>query len=351
MAYSNGYNITTVLAALFSRLGWSTDATLNTANKTSNSGRYFDDGSFHSLVTVTNIKATTPEPVSPATWDTIFTAKQNALISRCLNSVFNGEEFKEQVFLYEREWEQESLVTNSGLAVGYKIDVPYDMDISVKINSLELYFNEAATFNVYLFKQGSKTAVQTKSVTTLANIRTTVALTDWILNRKESHTYWVVYFQNDLGTAKAIQEIVEWKRTFCFGAESFISSTSGTDFNRVSPAMTFQPYGLNMLVTSFQDFSQNIINQPALFDELLGLTMAYQVIEDIVYSVQSDKTERVLKDQLAKVGMQMDLNGAAPISDSPQVIGLRQRIERETKRVKNAFYPNPKAQTVNFAEC
>jgi hypothetical protein len=79
--------------------------------------------------------------------------------------------------------------------------------------------------------------------------------------------------------------------------------------------------------------------------------MAYQVIEDIVYSVQSDKTERVLKDQLAKVGMQMDLNGAAPISDSPQVIGLRQRIERETKRVKNAFYPNPKAQTVNFAEC
>lgn len=348
MAYSNGYNLSSVLTKLFGRLAWRTDATLNTANKTSASGRYFDDGSFHSLVTVANIKATVPEPSNPDTWDTHFTAKQNAVIAKCLSAVFNQSQFKEQTLLYERFNELESEVPNEGKAVGYRIKLAKSFDISIQINSLELYFNEAKTFNVYLYKQGSQTALQTKSVTTVANTKTVIALTDWILNYKESSVYYVVYFQDDLTTANAIKEIASYHKTLLFYAEPFIAPVTGGVFDRTQIGYSINnPYGMNMQITSFKDITQNILNQAHLFDELLGLMMAYQVIEDVIYSVQSARNERILKDQLDKVGIQLDLSGVAPISDSPKVIGFRQRIERETERVRCAFYPEPKAQSVD----
>lgn len=345
MAYSNGYNLTTVLPALFGRLAWSTDSTLNAANETSASGRYFDDGSFHSLVTVANIKAATP---TPADWDTYFIGKQNAIISKCLNSVFNLPEFVDQVKVFDADdSEIEDLIDNSGKAVGYKISVARDYDKSAAIKSLELYFDGAATFNVYLFKQGQKTALQTKSVATVANQKVSVSLTDWVLNYREAGTYYVLYFQDDLGAVKAIQQQGCVRQGCFFDARPVLADVvSGTEFDRDGVSEPSLPYGLNLQINSLRDFTSNILNQPHLFDELLGLTMAYSVVEQIIYTVQSNASERILKDQLDRVGIQMDLNGSAPISDSPQVIGLRQRIERETKRVRQAFYHRPKAQTV-----
>ena len=350
MAYSNGYNNTAVLAALFGRLAWSTDSTLSSANKTSASGRYFDDGSFHALVNVANVKATEGTPVIPDTWDIRFTTRQNAVINKCLSTVFNIPQFIDQVNVFTPDGsEQEEAVTNNGKAVGYKIDVAKDFDKTVQINSLELYFDEAATFNVYLFKQGNKTPLKTKSVTTIANVKTTVALTDWILNYKEAGLYYVVYFQDDLGPAQAINEQVCFNTACLFSAEAIMATViSGTDFDRVSPELPYQPNGLNMQISSFRDMTNNIIQQPQLFDELLGLVMAYTVIEQMIYTVISNASERIIKDQLDRVGIQLDLNGSAPISESPQVIGLKQRIDREAKRVKESFYPNPKAKTVSL---
>lgn len=342
--YSNGYNMEAVLGKLFGRLAWSTDSTLSSLNKTSVSGRYFDDGSFHALVKVPNIKATVAEPSS---WDTYFIGRQNAVIARCLNSVFNEPEYFEQTFLYDRCDEQETLVPNEGKAAGIKIKVAKKFDVSLIVNSLQLYFNGAATFNIYLFKQGSKTALKSKSVTTVANTKVDVDLSDWVLSYKESAVYYVVYFQNDLGSVKAIQEQADECKTLMFDADPFLAATTGTDFDRVQLAEYELPLGLNMQVSSFRDFTQNILNQPALFDNLIGLTMAYQTIEEMIYSVESSGKERIIKEQLQQVGIQLDLNGVAPISESPQIIGLKQRIEREAARVKKAFYPKPKTQIVN----
>jgi hypothetical protein len=347
MSYSNGYNNTTVRPALFGRLGWS-DTNLNTANTTSKSGRKFDDGSFHALVTVPNIQETA---IDQGDWDAFLTDKQNAVISRCLASVFNENEFKEQVLVYDRFDEQETEIPNSGKAVGYRIKLAKTFDIAVQINSLELYFDGVQTFNVYLFKQGSTVPVKTKSVTTVAGTKTVVALTDWILTYRESAVYYVIYFQDDLVDVQAVQEQVNYNKTLFFSAESMITDTTGSTFNRVEIEYPCQPYGINMQVSSFKDFTQNILNQPHLFDELLGLMMALQVVEDIIYSIRSNGTERITKDQILKLGIQLDLNGAVPISDGPKVTGLKQRIEREAKRVKESFYPKKKSQSVNLSQC
>lgn len=349
MAYSNGYNNTTVLPKLSGQLGWRTDSTLAAGLKTGVSGRYWDDGSFHSLVTAPNVKATAPEQTD---WDAFFTAKQNAVISKALNGVFNLPKFVDDVKFYTPDQsEVEQLVSNSGKAVGFKISVAKDFDKTVLLNYLELYFDGVATFNVYLFKQGSKTAIQTKSVTTVANTKTTVELTDWVLNYKEAGIYYVVYFQDDLGSVKAIREQVEYPEPCYFCAHPIeADAISGTDFNRQSPAIPGQPSGLNIQASSFRDFTNNILLQPHLFVELLGLVNAYTCIEEMVYSIRSNRNERILKDQFSQVGIQLDLNGAAPISESPQVTGLKQRIDRETARLKKAFYPRIKSQTVDYAD-
>lgn len=347
MAYSNGYNLTTVLPALYGRLAWDSGSDLGSTNTTSTSGRRFDDGSFHSVVTVPNVKAVNP---APAAWPAWFTAKQNAVIAKTLQSVFTKTEFFEQAFLFTKcTSEVEESVTNTGKAVGYKITLPKKFDVTAKLNSLQVYFNEDVTFNVYLFKQGSATAIKTKSVTAAANVKTTVTLTDWLLNYSESSVYYVVYFQDDLGTAKAIRENAVQEELCMMRADSFIADTTGSVFNRTQISKVSQPYGLNMQVSVFRDFTQHILNQPHLFDELIGLTMAAQIIEDILYSVTSSASERILKEQFQSIGLQLDLKGSAPISDGPKTMGIVQKIEIEAKRVKQAFYPSSKSVVVNVA--
>ena len=88
-----------------------------------------------------------------------------------------------------------------------------------------------------------------------------------------------------------------------------------------------------------------------MFDEMIGLQMAYNVIELMIYAVRSNSSERILKDGLEKLGIMFDLNGAVPVSDTPKVTGLKQRVEKEMKKVAELFYPKVKAQTINLAEC
>ena len=160
-----------------------------------------------------------------------------------------------------------------------------------------------------------------------------------------------MYVQDDLGSVKAIREQVEYPEPCYFCAEPIENDViSGTDFNRQSPSIPGQPSGLNIQASSFRDFTNHILLQPHLFVELLGLVNAYTCIEEVIYSIRSSRNERILKDQVQQVGIQLDLNGAAPISDSPQVMGLKQRIDRETARLKKAFYPRPKSQTVDYAD-
>ena len=84
-----------------------------------------------------------------------------------------------------------------------------------------------------------------------------------------------------------------------------------------------------------------------MFDELIGLQMAYTIIEKILYSTESSVKERILKGQLYEAGLQLDLNGSAAISDGPKTEGIKQRITKEALRIKEAFYPKQKSIIVN----
>jgi hypothetical protein len=353
MAYSNGYDQSAVITALATRLGFrqplgSGVPTLTSGVKTTDSGRYYQD--FHALVTVNNIKSVMEQSAaSDSDLNTYLDDLEKAAIMRALNGVFNGPEVIQQTRLFTRYGLNDQLITNSGLFVGHEIDVAGVFDIGVQLDAVYLFLNGAATFNIYLFKDGKVTSEWTQSVTTIANEILTVTLTDRVLKQGK---YYLGYFQNDLGSVKAYQEQTKrWNNGYLFNARPVQMNASGVVLDKNTRSYPFPPYGINADISTFKDHTEQIKKKAAQFDELIGLQMAYMVIEQVIYTTRSDKEERILKDQLTQIGIQFDLNGAAPITDSPQIIGLKQRIDRETKKVKEAFYPKNKSQSVNLAEC
>src|SRR5207237_337633 len=106
-SYTNGYNLQKVIAALFARLGWKQpekagSPAIDVVNAQSNSGRYFNDGSFHALVTIENIKACMEEAgATDLNLNSYLNTLQQSIILRALNAVFDGPERIEEVKLFE----------------------------------------------------------------------------------------------------------------------------------------------------------------------------------------------------------------------------------------------------------
>jgi hypothetical protein len=358
-SYTNGFNYSQVISALFGRVGWrqptiTGSPVLTSVNTTSKGGRYFQE--FHTLNSIANIKAVIEEvAATDSSLNTYLEAIQRGIILQCVNGVFNEPEYLSQKLLFNRKWNvNDQLVTNSGYFVGVQLRVPPTPDIAVQLDSVALYFDSAATFNMYVFNDAIKAPLAVIEVTTVANSQTLVNLSDVVLNYISGSnlggTFYIGYFQDDIGTAKAY-----WEQGCSYACDSygwtFIEADrkpAEYDFNRQNVRRNNVNYGLNMHVSTFRDHTWQIVKKAALFDNVIGLQMAAQVIEKIIYSPRSNGSERILKETATQLNAQMDLNGVAPISDSPSMPGLKSDIVKAYAELRKSFFPKPKAQSVSL---
>ena len=349
--YSNGFNLTKVLAALVSRLGWRDSAILDTANATANSGRYFND--FHALVTVKNVRDNIEDKdLTDETFNTFLTKLQKSIIMRCLNSVFREPEYIEQAILFERDGRQQTqLIPNTGQVVGWTFEILEDFGMTTKVENVILAFNEDVTFHLFCYLDGQKTPIWSKSVSAVANKRTIVEIDNLFLSYGEQkhNKFFICYFQDDLGTAKAIQDSsIEFEDTNCFEAEPFIAlATNDEELDQTTYSETTVPYGLNFEVSVFRDHTQQILRKANLFDEAVGLQMAVNVIELISLSTRSNKTERITKEAADKLFN--ELNQAFPTQDFPFFPGLKSQLSKEVKRLNDAFFKKSKSVNINLS--
>lgn len=350
--YSNGFNITPVIATLLKRIGWrpSTLAgspTLNADNLTSLSKRYFQ--SFHAIVTPQNVyDVQENSEISDDEFNQLLTDLQTDAIMRCLTETFREVELLEQVLLYTRTGMMDIPVTNTGYFAGYMINIAEQQAYSTQINFATLYFDRDVTFNLYLFQDGIKTPLKTIEVSCIAWERTVVEFDSLVLNFKTGRKYYFGYFQADLGEARAIREQVEtWARTLCFEA---IAITAPPDemfaFNHNYKQYVSLPYGLNLEMISFRDHTQKILRKPNLFDEAVGLQMAMMVIEMILNSTRTNGNERITKEISGK--LYMDVKQAFPTKEVPVTAGLQSRFERELRKMRNTFFPPEEAMSTSM---
>jgi hypothetical protein len=357
--YTNGFNYSQVISALFGRVGWrqptiTGSPVLTSVNTTSKGGRYFQD--FHTLNSIANIKSVIEEvAATDSSLNTYLEQIQRGIILQCVNGVFNEPEYLSQKLLFNRSWAvNDQMVSNSGYFVGVQFRVPPTPDIAVQLDSVALYFDTAVTFNLYVYNDAVKAPLAVIQVTTVANSQTLVNLSDVVLNyiggANLGGSFYIGYYQDDIGSAKAY-----WEQGCNYACDSygwtFIEADrkpAEYDFNRQNVRRNNVNYGLNLHVSTFRDHTWQIVKKAALFDNVIGLQMAAQMVEEIIYSTRSNGSERILKEAAAQVSAQLDLNGVAPISDSPHTTGLKKQISQELARLKESFFPKPKARTVSL---
>jgi hypothetical protein len=365
-AYSNGFNYNQVIAALFGRVGWKAETIdeapgPNPANATSRSGRYFNDGGFHAIVSLANVKRLISDnAASDAEINAYLESLQKAAIMRSLNGVINEPELLEIGQDFERYREDhDAPINTAGLFVGRRIEPARLYDRAVQADTVALLFDSDVTFPLYLFQEGKKAHLWTGEVTAIANETTLVNLPDLVLTYLGANhlggAYYLGYFQEDLGGARAIDQSRICPRLACNWALEFIESAKipgETNFNRTVINGSPWSHGLNFQFSAFRDWTTTIVKRANLFDELIGLQMAVMIVEMALYAIRSNSTERILKDQLSVYGLFQQLDGVAPgVPDAPRITGLRQLVDREVARVKKSFYPNHRAITHPGNDC
>lgn len=367
--YSNGFKVAPVLNALTARLGWiqptqSGAFTLTGLNTTSNSSRFFNDGSFHAIVDPYIIQQVQPDnQITETNFNTLLLRMQQAAILRALNAVFNVRELLEKTMLFERFGRQDYLDTPSpggNIFVGVRILPARNFDRAVQIDSVTLYFAQTVTFNLHLFHDtGPLTPIVTIPVTAIGGQQTVINFNQFVLKYADvnrSGYYYFGYFQNEV-QGSAINEILERFNELlnigCVPCElqvpyqgAMFGTPPALSINVNQVAFTNKTHGFNIQFSAFRDHTQAILDTPYLFDELIGLMVAAMTIEAIMTSLRSNKDERISKDLMGVIWKDLNLDESKGEGDfQPAVSGLKKQIRIELARVKKQFYPKQKVVT------
>jgi len=359
---TNGFNTTKVQTAMAGRLGWQQPTlagspVVSDANKGSTSGRYYNDGSFHAACTLDRLKQSQEDAnISDTDFNILLATLDTSVAMRVINTVFNRSQLVEHTLVYERVSNVRNVVIpNSGNFCGYRIKVGKG-DWAIQINSVSLFFDNATTFNLYLFNDLKLAPLKTLAVTTEANSQVTVDLSEWVLNyisTNKGGLFYIGYFQDDLvasNTHGIDEQLNMWAASKVFGAYPFQSpkKAGALDFNRINPSVVFRSYGMNLEITSYRDYTQTIIQNPHLFDNARGLAMAISVLESIKYSTRTNATERQSKEAIGPNELNYDLNLAFPNDERPFIAGLKAQLMQEVKRISNTFFPKAEATSVGI---
>lgn len=367
-AYSNGFQLQNVLNALVGRLGWLQPTqqgvlAISSPNTISNSGRYFNDGSFHAIVDPWVIQQVQPDTqISVTNFNALLLRLQKSAILRALNGVFNKREILERKLLFERFGRQDyaDVPQQVPTFVGVRLTAPRDFDRSMQVDSITLFFGGNASFNFYLFHDTQPgSPVATIPVTAIGGQQTVINLNQFTLNYSQynkSGYYYLGYFQKDLPEGvMGMNEIIEkFNDMFEFGAVPIelpqLPTGPGISLDNVNVnnvSFTIKTHGFNLQLSAFRDHTQNILMSPYLFDELIGLQVAAMTIEMITMSYASNLTERITKEQTAQIWKDLNMDDSKGMGDfQPQVAGLKKMIRSEITRVKNEFYPKQKIETI-----
>jgi len=183
---------------------------------------------------------------------------------------------------------------------------------------------------------------------------TVIPVDDLVLSYMNNVTrttdFYIGYFQNDLTNgAQAYNEPVYWWKNGClWRTQSFEAPQVNQKFiTPVSNGFTSKTYGLNLEFTSYKDYTNKIVAQPQLFDEVVSLEVGCMVLEQVLNSPRSNSTERMSAEQLGDI--YRSLNQTESTTERPYGPGLKARVETEIQKLSNAFFGQPRIETFALA--
>lgn len=354
MSASNGYDVTRVLDAL-NRLGWinpseSGYGIVDASNQLSASGRYFNDNSFHSSLTIQNIKEAQPDPeISDANFNAFLVQLRKANIMDILNQVFNKPELIEKGFAhYKSNQSTPAVRANGGKFVGRRIEIAPG-DYGLHLSNAQILLNGDKTFKLYLFNEFSG-KLQEWDVNAIADQQTNVVLNYDIFYSSatlKGGSFFLGYFQDDLGTVQAYDYSACYNPYHTVGISSIESAVTGdVKFNMSQYSTGTDIHGMNVEFEVFRDKTNTIVSSARLFDNIQGLMMAARVIELIINSTRMNIRKMISQENLN--GLYKELN-LITTGETPFSPGLKRKIEKAIAVLQETFEPKNKAQAVSIS--
>jgi hypothetical protein len=342
-------NTTDILSA-WQRIGWNEPSDsdyvsiLDADNLTSLSGLKFD--ALHALANFVMVKDTYPDPdVSSAVINELLKAWQQNAIIRSAKDVFVTEDRIEQGVLLKSPIDFNLTITNPSKFVGWKIVVPEGYVLTIK--SVELLFDLATPFSLYVFNESQRTAITafTKVVTPAAN-SVKIETLDYSLYGKskvyKTGTYFIGYFQT---ANKAIQRPFYPVNSICSfrPVEAVANGLLLPDYR--TNYQSGYTWGLNLDYIIRKDFTPDYLNNVDLFDKLISNLVIRNVLEQIHFSSRINLSQATSKDSLQKLSAKafLDLNGSfADNPDIPYKRGLINEYDDVVKSVRDLIYRKTK---------
>lgn len=329
--YGNGFDIDAASLALKGRLKWMADGT-------SKSRRYFDDGSFHSIVTDQVLRDIQPD--ATATTVSIANLKkqlESSAIRRALDLVFPQSTLIDQpstIYVMVPNHIRVAEAPKKDFC-GYEI-VAAGIDSVIQINSAVLNFSADTPVHLMLVMEGQSDIIWEQTVQAVAGKHVVAPLTDCYLSytRTKNSIFYFGYKMSELenGALPYKQDGVQCCSAALWGARSMYCELPALYGQVQYPDVM---YGLNLEISGLSDYTDRIVNSPASFDELIGLCMASMILEQYVFSARKNDTTRTTVD---KASMQMELTGTAPITDVAYSPGnIRKRMLLEVEKVRSSF--------------
>lgn len=345
---SNGFNPTKVLAALGNEVLWQSQGT-------SASGRYFQD--FHPICDETIVAELLQ---TGQDYQTFLTSLNNSVVLECVNAVYNAPQIIDKsklVFMRSDIMLVTQPVPNQvpPQFVGLKFQLAPG-DYGIKVSKLMLFFNEAITFNIYLYNDLNLPYKYKLSVTTLAGQQTVIDLNNNVIlnyispDYNEGGIWYLGYYQADIVAASPTATAIfypiyinQFHPVTCwsYSAPTYIDNLGQRNFQRQIVGANNITYGMNLLISTMVDGTNNIVENPSLWDNLIGLQMSCKLIEYAKFSYKTNSVQRAVQalgglDELSKA-----LNGQpeSKIIGMPRIMGLKDQIEDAIQTIKQSFQP------------
>ena len=311
---------------------------LSTANKETRSEMVFQDGNF--LVTLQNIYDCQENSViSAANFNVLLEDMQKAVILEAVNKIAEEQSsFIQGENLYPYEKSFENTITPSRRAVGFKIEPTIINGYICEIPWIELSFDSAKTFKVYLYNSNIPTIkIKEQSVTTVAN-QSVIQNLNWYIADDETYKggdFYLIYFEDDLDGAKAFKKDFELsslqRSTQYYYVRPVTLDHAGTVIDVTNLTEESDTFGLNFGVNVYNDYTEIFIRNQGLIWTAIKHQMTEKVLNLIATSSRTNDVERSQQARLHLYG-----------SKEHGIEGIHSKLNRAIRDVKKMLFYQPR---------
>lgn len=272
--------------------------------------------------------------------------KQNESIISVCNSVFNEASFRERNLVYKHAINKTDIVTLPNGFVGYRIKPTTENNVAISIKRVICDFSGTGDIELVLFSSERKTALFTKTVT-ISSDNHSFDL-DWTIDNTlvSGGEYFLGYINDTLTVTPYARNYNSSNILSCF-RDFEITAVTANDLTgemfdlRIVEGLS-EATGLNLDITTYDDYTDLVMNNEQLFSRAILLDLQISCLHTYMASLRSNSNERngerMALRILAEVEGQSSENAIKITGLKPQLFRAIGQIKKEIESLQDGYF-------------